>query len=140
MIENKITSIVLRWYNHNEHCEEELSRTKTKILRKSKKLIYEEFSELAKIRRVEALLPHSEVELFFKFMEEIFQVLSSENSYRLSVCDGSAWKFCIYSSSVLLLECKGTVVYPPRGQEIESQMLMLFRNAKIEQPRLFGCG
>lgn len=139
MIENKITSIVLRWYNHTEHCEEELSCATTKILRKSKKLVYEEFSELEKIRRVEIQLSPSEVELFFKFMGEIFQIVTSKNDYRLPVYDGSAWELCFYSSSVLLSKCKGTTAYPFGGEEIESKLLMFFKTTKIEKPRLFGC-
>ncbi len=140
MTEIQITSIMLEWYNYTEHDVEDKSYARTKFCRKTRKLIYEEFDGYRNvIKRVELSVPRNEVNGFFEFLTSHERLITQQKNYTVEVCDGSAWEMNLRHSNNSIVKLQGTVLYPPYGKYIETQMQSFLQTAGIAEPCLFGC-
>ena len=123
MIEKRITSITLEWFNYSEHYIGEKSYTRTSFFKRTRKLTYEEFDGCRNcIKFVEVFVPRSKVDSFFGFLNTHKEIITRQNDYSIEVCDGSAWKIKLHFSNNSVIKLLGTVLYPPCGEDIESQI------------------
>ena len=140
MTEKRIASIVLEWHNYAEHCVEYKSYARTRFYRRTRKLTYEEFDGYQNcIKCVEVFVPRNEVNVFFEFLTAHKSLIAQQKDYSVEMCDGSAWKMSLRCSNNSIVKLQGTVLYPPCGKQIESQ-ISSFLHAEEQHPlNLFGC-
>lgn len=135
-----ITSLELEWFNCSCHCVYETSRTKIRIYKSTRRVIYEEFDGTERVLlKQEGRFDKVRGNRFFHILNEINDLITRQADYSIDVCDGFCWKIKFRHSNNKIQSLNGTIEYPPHGKRIERELLLLCEEANISNPTLFGC-
>ena len=135
----KIVRFKLTWHNWGLIGPNSVHKEEVVLHRNSSNLIYK---KLAGGKRV---LLNAKVDVESYYINKFFDFLDSiyndwETDYSVPVCDGSAWDIKLTDLARNNIQIRGTLEYPPHGEQIETFIRQFIDDALCEiQPRLFGC-
>ena len=122
---NAITSCTFTWDNWGLIRIEDIDCVKTRILQKEIQIRFYNYFGLIN-GKIFPLSKQQSQELF-SLIEQCYSEWETDD-YSVDVADGSCWELKLYSKGKSITTIKGTVKYPPRGQEIKNMIAGIIGN------------
>lgn len=136
-----ITSFELNWFNCGMCCADEVIHEKIVLYRRKKRIVLKKYNGWKEeVLSTNVIVDKTDIENFFKLLEQLDEKSKWESDYRVDVCDGSEWELKLRYNDNRIKKIQGTVKPPPNAKRLESSILLMLEKARcVETPILFGC-